>query len=92
MMRLEVQEYLRASANLFGLAYEKGALTLGERAAIVSFAQEVERKFIPSREESDRPLSATASHTPFSAESLRAHIHEAVFQQTGEYPNSSLFE
>jgi len=92
MMRLEVQEYLRASATLFGVAYEKGALTLGERAAIVSFAQEVEKKFVPSREEGDRPLSATLSHTPCSTDPLRAHIHEAIFQQTGEYPNSSLFE
>ena len=58
MMRREVQEYLRASAKLFGLAHEEGALTLAERAAIVSFAQEVEKKFLPSHEEGDVPLSA----------------------------------
>ena len=52
-MRREVQEYMRASAKLFGLAYEEGALTLAERAAIVSFSQEVEKKFLPSHEESD---------------------------------------
>jgi hypothetical protein len=46
------------------LAHEKGALTLAERAAIVSFAQVVEKKFLPSREESDVPLSATLSDIP----------------------------
>ena len=64
MMRLEVQEYMRTSAKLFGLAYEEGALTLAERAAIVSFAQEVEKKFLPSREERDVPLSAALSDIP----------------------------
>jgi hypothetical protein len=64
MMRREVQEYLRASAKLFGLAYELGALTLQERAAIVSFAQEVEKKFLPSREEGDMPLSTAISDIP----------------------------
>ncbi len=64
MMRREVQEYMRASAKLFGLAYEEGALTLVERAAIVSFAQEVEKKFLPSREEGDVPLSATLADIP----------------------------
>jgi len=71
MMRREVQEYLRASAKLFGLAYEEGALTLTERAAIVSFAQEVERKFLPSHEERDAPLSAALSDIP------RIQPHEA---------------
>jgi hypothetical protein len=64
MMRREVQEYLRASTKLFGLAYEEGALTLAERAAIVSFAQEVEKKFLPSREEGDVRLSAARSDIP----------------------------
>ena len=64
MMRREVQEYMRASTKLFGLAYEEGALTLEERAAVVSFAQEVEKKFLPSREEGDVPLSAAFSDIP----------------------------
>ena len=64
MMRLEVQEYMRASAKLFGLAYEEGALTLAERAAILSFAQEIEQKFLVSREEGDVPLSAALSDIP----------------------------
>jgi hypothetical protein len=64
MMRREVQEYMRASAKLFGLAYEEGALTLAERAAILSFAQEVEKKFLPSREEGDIALSAALSDKP----------------------------
>lgn len=66
MMRREVQEYLRASAKLFGLAYEVDALTLQERAAIVSFAQEVEKKFLPSRDEGDVPLSAALSDMPLN--------------------------
>jgi len=61
MMRREVREYMRASTKLFGLAYEEGALTLAERAAIVSFAQEVEKKFLPSVEEGDVQLSAALS-------------------------------
>jgi hypothetical protein len=60
MMRREVQEYMRASANLFGLAYEAGALTLAERAAIVSFAQEVEKKFLPSRAVVGSPIRHTS--------------------------------
>jgi vacuolar-type H+-ATPase subunit B/Vma2 len=58
MMRREVQEYMRASAKLFVLVYEEGALTLAERAVILSFAQEIEKKFLPSREKDDMPLSA----------------------------------
>ena len=50
------------SARLFGLAYKTDALTLAERAAIVAFAQELEKKFLPSREERDVPLSATLSN------------------------------
>ena len=61
MMRREVQEYMRASTKLFGLAYEEGALSLAERAAILSFAQEVEKKFLPSHEEGDVRLSAALS-------------------------------
>jgi hypothetical protein len=64
MMRLEVQEYMRASAKLFGLAYEEGALTFAERAAILSFAQEIEQKFLPSREQDNVPLSAALSDIP----------------------------
>ena len=78
-MRLEVQEYMRASANLFGLAYEEGALTRVEREAIVSFAQELERKFLPSRQQGDAPLAAPLSHAPCSTDPLLAHLHEAVF-------------
>ena len=61
MMRREVQEYMRASTKLFGLAYEEGALSLAERAAILSFAQEVEKKFLPSHEEGDVRLSTALS-------------------------------
>ena len=64
MMRREVQEYMRTSIKLFGLAYEEGALTLAERAAILSFAQAVEKKFLPSREEGDVQLSAALSDIP----------------------------
>jgi len=64
MMRREMQEYLRASTKLLGLAYEEGALTLAERAAIVSFAQEVEKTFLPSCEEGDVRLSAALSDMP----------------------------
>ena len=64
MMRREVQEYLRVSATLFGLSYEAGALTRVEREAIVSFAQEVERKFLPSRHPGDGPLLSPLPDTP----------------------------
>jgi hypothetical protein len=52
-MRPEIQEYMRATATLFGLSHEEGALTRVEREAIVSFAQELERKFLPSRQLGD---------------------------------------
>ena len=64
MMRLEVQQYMRASSKLFGLAYEEGALTLAERAAILSFAQAMEKKFLLSREEGDVPLSVALTDIP----------------------------
>ena len=92
MMRLEVHEYLRVSATLSGLASDAGALTRVEREAILSFVQEVERKFLPPRQQDDVPFAAPCSRPPCSTDPLRAHIHEAIFQQTGEYPNSSLFE
>jgi hypothetical protein len=64
MLRREVQEYLRVSAKLFGLAYEEGAVTPAERAAIVSFAQEVEKRFLPSRQQDEVSLPATVSDFP----------------------------
>ena len=64
MMRLEVQEYMRASAKLFGLSDAEDALTRVERDAIVSFAQEVERKFLPSRHTGDGPLLSPLPDTP----------------------------
>ena len=63
-MRREVQEYMRASSKLFGLAYEEGALTVAERTAILSFAQAIEKKFLLSREEGYVPLSAALSDIP----------------------------
>jgi hypothetical protein len=45
IMRRDVQEYLRASAKLFGLAYQENALTQAEREAIVSYAQELTERF-----------------------------------------------
>jgi len=64
MMRLEVQEYMRASAKLFGLAYAEDALSRVERDAIVSFAQELERKFVSSRQPGDGPLRSPLPNTP----------------------------
>jgi len=54
-MRIEVWDYVRASGNLFGLAYAEGALTPTERQAIVSIAQEIERKFFSSPQQDHRP-------------------------------------
>ena len=64
MMRLEVQEYMRASAKLFGLSDAEDALTRVERDAIVSFAQELERKFLSSRRPGEGPLRSPLSNTP----------------------------
>ena len=63
-MRLEVQEYMRASAKLFGLSYAEDALTRVERDAIVSFARELERKFLSSRQPGDEPLRSPLPNTP----------------------------
>lgn len=92
MLRREVREYMRASANLFGLAYEGSALTRLERQAIVSFAQEVERKFLPPRQQDDVPLATPLSSTPCSTDPVLAHIREAIFKQTGEPHSLGLFE
>jgi hypothetical protein len=43
-LRLEVREYLRASAKLFGLAFQENALNDAEREAVVSYARELEKK------------------------------------------------
>ena len=64
MMRLEVQEYMRASAKLFELAYEDDSLSRVERDAIVSFAHELERKFVSSRQPGDEPLRPPLPNTP----------------------------
>ncbi len=64
MMRREVQEYMRASAKLFGLSHEVDAVTQVERDAIVSFAQELERKFLSSRQPGDGPLRSPLPNTP----------------------------
>ena len=64
MMRLEIQEYMRASAKLFGLSHEVNAVTQVERDAIVSFAQELERKFLSSRQPGEGPLLYPLPHTP----------------------------
>jgi hypothetical protein len=50
-----VWDYVRASGNLFGLAYAEEALTPTERQAIVSIAQEIERKFFSSPQQDHRP-------------------------------------
>jgi hypothetical protein len=50
-----VWDYVRASGNLFGLADAEGALTPTERQAIVSIAQEIEKKFFSSPQQDHRP-------------------------------------
>ena len=62
MMRQEVREYLRASARLFGLAYQENALTDMEREAIVSYAQEVEKKFNRYDQQEDQPFASSISN------------------------------
>jgi hypothetical protein len=59
IMRPDVREYLRASAKLFGLAYQENALTEAEREAIVSYAQEVAKRF-------DYAANKEATHFPLS--------------------------
>ena len=53
-MRIEVWDYVRACGNLFGLAHAEGALTPTERQAIVSIAQEIEKKFLSSLQQDHR--------------------------------------
>ena len=64
MMRREVEEYMRVSAKLFGLSDAEDALTRVECDAIVSFAQELERKFLSSRQPGDGPLRSPLPNTP----------------------------
>ena len=51
IMRQEVREYLRASAKLFGLAYQENALAEAEREAIVSYAEDLAKIFTLSRQQ-----------------------------------------
>lgn len=67
IMRQEIREYLRASAKLFGLAYQENALTEAEREAIVSYAQELAKRF---SQQDGQPLTATSNPI--------AHLHQAV--------------
>ena len=55
IMRQEVREYLRASAKLFGLAFQENALTEAEREAIVSYAQELAARFSLSGQQANQP-------------------------------------
>lgn len=55
IMQQAVREYLRASAKLFGLAFQERAVTETEREAIVSYAQELAHRFKPSRPHDDQP-------------------------------------
>ena len=73
-MRIEVREYMRASAKLFGLAYEEGALTPTEREAIVSFAQEIEKRFLPSHQSDDVPLTESLSPAPLLDQATPPHL------------------
>jgi hypothetical protein len=50
-MRLEMRAYIRVSTTLLEL--EEGALTGAECDAIVSLAQELEKKFGPLRQQRD---------------------------------------
>jgi hypothetical protein len=52
-MRLELRAYIHVSTTLLKLADEDGALTRAECDAIVSLAQELEKKFGPSRQQHD---------------------------------------
>ncbi len=48
-----MRDYMCVSGKLLGLVHEQGALTQTERQAIVSFAQEIERKFLGPPEQHD---------------------------------------
>jgi hypothetical protein len=58
IMRQDVREYLRASAKLFALAYQDNELTEAEREAIVSYAQEIAKRFNLSRQGDGQPLAS----------------------------------
>lgn len=56
-MRQDVREYLRASAKLFGLAFQDDAVTEIEREAIVSYAQVLAQRFTRLRHHDQPPLT-----------------------------------
>lgn len=68
-MRQAVREYMRASAKLFGLAFQERAVTETEREAIVSYAQELAHRFKPSRPHDDQPPTALPSVSDLKAPS-----------------------
>lgn len=60
MIRIEVREYMRISAKLLGLAYEKEAVTSTERQTILSYAQEIEKKFLVPPQQDKVPSAIIA--------------------------------
>jgi hypothetical protein len=58
-MRLEVQEFMRASENL---ARQEAALTVQECEAVFRCVRELEKKILPDRQQSDRPIPYPTSH------------------------------
>jgi len=52
-MRIEVDEFVRASENLARL---EAVLTVQECEAVVRCVRELEKKILPDRQQSDRPI------------------------------------
>ncbi len=58
-MRIEVEEFMRASENL---ARQDAVLTVQECEVVSRCVRELEKKILPDRQQSDRPTPYPTSH------------------------------
>lgn len=94
-VRDQARDFTRTRQALTGFVQAHNGLTALERKIVCNFVRALEEEvgpFSPEPSTDGPPLTATLSRAPRSTDSFRAHIHEAIFHQTGEYPNSRLFE
>jgi hypothetical protein len=89
----EIQAFIGACETLAGFAQYNGFTENEREIVMMHFLRTLERHIVPSPLPlADALRAATLSHAPCSTDPLQAHIHEAIFQQTGEFLGPSLFE
>ena len=94
-IREQAHDFTRVCQVITGFVHAHHGLTAVEREIVCNFVRKLETEvgqFAPEPSTDDPSLAAPRSRPPCSTDPLLAHIHEAIYRQTGEYPSSSLFE